>query len=779
MSVDADLYGADSIANMAESLAGPLRGGAVESILAIPASGIVSIDWQTREPLVLVSPLVPLDRGVSLSISLDGGAEPIFAGAVFERYTEAGACVPIHRPSVDAATRMAQAFSLTIAGTWLDDDGTAGAAISPAALATMFDLRLLEGVLGRLLYALAAEKMRLRRTAIESVAMRTISQARLVALDRIGADLGVLRFSDQLKYDVPSKEILASFDAAGNPIVESDADYRTRLGLYRRFRIPTRSNLISLLNGPGKPSDPNAGPIAELGFGSRFTIDEDDDSFAMTVALVEVGTTGYRANFLNYLRTAFLTWIETSPAADLAHDGRFISNESRATITALRTRLRAAYSFPASAAVAPVLAQSLDQLAAVYAALGGLGTLALLRAQDATAGSRYELGLGVDITPIPAAELDALASAATNVHRAPASDPNVEAAIASMVPVASGSDPDGAWLFSACDFQTIFRVDPATLYLSHLPIDGLVISGPSTVAVGTAATYQTAYQTPGSPNENAALSSALATASTAWTTAGHPAWDQIDSATAVTDWTNAPARATADTGLGVFRAVGLPALETPASVAPQLQALPAAMLATIRLDAPFAKAVATGQTAAITEFSSLLAILTAAGFVSVLPMFDFAGDLLLVVSVIGLPFAGLNLNERRASGFLWYLVPIQGGTAPSLGSIGSSAPFLGTQPGLWAIVVVGFARRGKTGPYEYQIDLPADVLMNVRQYEFVMNLLASVFPIGVTINTYALRSAHIDLDGDGHVDPLPPNLARTYRDFSRSRYRGQPATGLT
>jgi hypothetical protein len=779
MSADPDLYAGDSFANMAESLAGPLRGGAVETVLPIPASGIVDVSWATREPLLLLAPRAALPTGATVQVALGGKPDPVFAGAVFERFSEAGASIPIHRPAVDATTRMAVPFSLALAGTWRNDDGSPGAPIAGATLATLFEIHVIEGVLGRLLYAVAAEKMRIRRCGAENAAMRRIATARLAGLDRIGADLGVPRFSDALRYDATTKEILASFDASGLPIVESDPDYRARLSLYRRFRTPSRTEISSLLNGPGAATDPNAGPLSELGFAARFTLDEDDDPFAMTLQLVEVGNTGYRANFLAYLRTAFLVWLEDSPAADLAHACRFIASAVRTATDALRARLRAAYAFPAGAAVAPVLAQTLDRLAAVYAALGGAGKLTIARAQDATAGSRYELGLGLDLTPLTPAVLDALAATASAPHRAPAADPDVEATIASLVPLSSAKDPDGAWLFSGCDFATVFRVDPNTLYLSHLPIDGLVISGPSTVAAGAATTFTTAYEAPGSPNENAALATALAAAAAAWTSAGHAPWTVLDAATALNDWKNAPNRAAADAGLGILRGAGLPALQTPGSVATQLAALPGAMLTTVRLDPALASAVNGGQTAAIAQLQALWAILSGAGFTSALPMFDAAGELLVVLSVIGLPFAGLNLNERRASGFLWYLLPIDGDIGAQFGATGSNSTFHATNNGLCALVVVGFARRGKTGPYEYLVGLPAGALLNVRQYEFVMNLLASAYPAGVMINTFALRSAHVDLDGDGHADPLPPTLAGTYRDFARTRYRGQSAMGLT
>ncbi len=779
MTADPDVYASASISNMVESLAGSLRGGAVKTGLPIPASGTVDVDWETREPLVLVAPRISLPGGVRLDVTVGGGPDAVFAQPLFVSRTEAGAAIPIHRPAADPSTSMAAPFSLTVSATHLNADGTPGAVMGGTELSATFHLVLIEGVFGRLLYALAAEKARIRRCGRDVGAMRRLSSAQLVALDRIGADLGVPRFTDAIRYDPTTKQILASFDPSGNPIVETDDDYRARLGIYNRFVAPSRTAMLALLNGTGGAAQPNAGPIAELGFTPRFTIEESDEPFAMTLALVEVGSAGYRANFLQYVRQAFLVWIEDSPAADAAHAGRFRSTEEKTATDALRARLRAAYAFPSQAAVAPLLAQALDQLAAVYAALGGTGKLAIQRAQDGSGGSRYELGLGVDLAPLPAAELDALAAKVNDPHRTPAADTGVESVVRSMTPAASSRDPDGAWFLSACGLQTVFRIDPGNLYLSHLPVDGLVIDGPASVATGAIATFETRYETPGSPNENAALSAAVAAAAAAWSAAGHTAWTPLDATTAQNDWTHAPARAAADPALGVFRAAGLPALEAPASVAPQLAALPAAMLTTLRLDVPFAAAVVAGESSAITELAALVAVLRGAGFTSVLPMLDAAGELLLIVSVIGLPVAGLNLNERRASGFLWYALPIQNDVGALFGTMGSTSSLRAQKPGLFALAVVGFARRDTVGPYEYRVDLPDKAVLSVRQYEFVMNVLASVFPIGVMVNTYGIRSGHVDLDGDGVADPLPPTLARTYRDFQRTRYRGQSAMGLT
>ncbi len=96
-----------------------------------------------------------------------------------------------------------------------------------------------------------------------------------------------------------------------------------------------------------------------------------------------------------------------------------------------------------------------------------------------------------------------------------------------------------------------------------------------------------------------------------------------------------------------------------------------------------------------------------------------------------------------------------------------------SSPGLCAIVVLGYARRGLVDPYEYRVDLPPNSLLNLTQYEFLMNLLERTFPAGVEINTYSIRHDHVDLDGDGKANPLPPGASRSYRQFRLSRQRGE------
>ena len=122
-------------------------------------------------------------------------------------------------------------------------------------------------------------------------------------------------------------------------------------------------------------------------------------------------------------------------------------------------------------------------------------------------------------------------------------------------------------------------------------------------------------------------------------------------------------------------------------------------------------------------------------------------------------------------------MPLQG-PAPEVRPIGSRTTFRAAAPGLSAVVVIGYARRGLTDPYEYRVSLPDDALLSIGQYEFLMNVLGYVYPLGIEINTYSIRHSHVDLDGDGVAEALPPRISRTYRQFRRPRLRGEASVTL-
>ncbi|MGW0203282.1 hypothetical protein, partial [Nonomuraea sp. NPDC003201] len=220
------------------------------------------------------------------------------------------------------------------------------------------------------------------------------------------------------------------------------------------------------------------------------------------------------------------------------------------------------------------------------------------------------------------------------------------------------------------------------------------------------------------------------------------------------------------------RAPGRPAVE-------RLARLPAELVATVRLDPAFAARITTGDPAAADTLRTLAAVLETAGIASMLPLVT-PSNVLLVLGVVGLPGADVNLAPRRSTGFRWYVVPL-GRRLPvsdtgRIGVVGARTRLRAARvPGVFALVTLGYARRGRTDPYEHRVDLPDHAVMSLLQYEFTMNLLEHCHPAGVEVNTYALRRRHVDLDGDGDAEPLDPALARTFRLFRRRRQRGEAA----
>ena len=281
---------------------------------------------------------------------------------------------------------------------------------------------------------------------------------------------------------------------------------------------------------------------------------------------------------------------------------------------------------------------------------------------------------------------------------------------------------------------------------------------------------------PGDADGNVVLVQGLAEAAARWTGAGQPAFSVLPDAQAAVRWDQAivtPAAAAA-----VLQGAGLVGVAQPASVIAQLHSLSPELIDTLLLAAPQAQAILAGQAGAEADLSQLTGLLRDQGISSVLPLVTNANEVLLIVGVVGLPLVGTNLGLRRASGFRWYAVPIQGQPG-EIKAVGSRSFFTAPSAGLYALITLGYARRGMTDPYEYRIELPAAARLNLLQYEFLMNLLDHVYPLGVEINTFALRRDNVDLDGDGQPEPLPPTISRTFRRFRRPRLTGEFGVGIS
>ena len=279
------------------------------------------------------------------------------------------------------------------------------------------------------------------------------------------------------------------------------------------------------------------------------------------------------------------------------------------------------------------------------------------------------------------------------------------------------------------------------------------------------------YASEADPSSNAVLAQAVAAAAASWTGAGNPPWTLLTSASAPTQqavWAQAVAPGNA---AGVFDAAQLPAVADPAPTLALLGEVPGELVNTLQLPNALANQIVAGSPAAAPPLKTLVGLLRAHGVSAALPLVIAGGSVIVLAAVAGLPQAGLNLAEQPSTGFRWYDVPIAG-VGGSMQTVGAQTSFLPGSEGLSAVVALGYARVGLTDPYEWRPELPEGSLLS-SEYEFLMNLLELATPVGVRVNTYAIRKQHVDLDGNGHPDELDPSLSRTYRAFRRRRHLGQ------
>lgn len=762
---DPDLRRSASHLHMKEHLIAPLQAGAVDTQIPISDTGEVTIVGNTREPLLVVAPAVTLNsQSLRLEATLPDSEQITLE---FAPYTEEGAFLPLYRPQVDSATQIASPFTLSLSLVEIDPDGTETSVVL-TELTNYIQVRLIEGIMGRMLYLMGAEKQRIRRQGREIIAMRSLSRARDDALDRMGVELGVPRFTDTLAFQD------AAIVTASQR--ESDQSYRQRLEIYRPWLMPNYSNILTRLNGIGTDTDPNQGLISSLGVQKRFQLLETDNKFAVAIHLVASGqttlSTALLNNFNEYIRAIHLVHPSDSTTANNIHNRRYLPSIKKDQITNLRSRLRSAFQFGQDEAISPLLATALDRLGRCRRALGINTLLPVFRTQDLNGGSRYQLGLGVEMGIIPVTELEQMRTQLLDPNRSAVLDQEVESLLKFMTPKPASEDPEGHWLLKPCGLQTIHRLNTNRLYLSHLPTFGMAITGSIQGNSGQEISLEVRYHAPGDPGSNIVLIEGLQGAESEWTAIGGESWTVLTDTEATNLWQQVNPRPASDPALGIFRAVGLIAVQTPNSIITRLERLPGELIETIRLSPSQAARILAGDANAISELQSLMDILRQQGIVSILPLITNNDEVLLVLGVIGLPEAGINLAERRATGFRWYVIPIEG-EGGEIKAVGSRTVFIPKGNGLSALVAIGYARRGSTDPYEFRVELPDDARLNLLQYEFLMNLLQHSHPLGVEVNTFSIRQHHVDLDGDGNTEPLPPNLSKTYRQFRRDRVNSQ------
>ena len=720
---------ADALAAMVQHLTGPLAAGAATRLFTLDADGQVVLPATRLPTLRVVLQRALQDESLDISATLDGYAAPI--ALRFAPFSPAGAALPLWVGG-DAAAAMHCDFTAS----------RNGAALAPGDLSGWLGLSLTEGRLGRLLAVLGDEKNRLRRETARLAAVRSLRYAHDNALDRIGTELAVPRLASTPSWNAARHEIVST------PAPESDADYRGRLAIWRPLVAPTPAATEALV----KQVDP------------RMSLRESNRPMAIAVRIVgsqDDAADPARQYLLARTRTDYLVFLNDAGPGAAIHAARPQSNEERAAQAALRMRLADAFSAAPDAAVAPRLAEALDRAARVLMALGA-PRLVIERAQSGSAGSRYELGMGVSIKLPAIADADALRS--TLLAGAHVADPEAQALIAqAKATPPPGGDRSLAWLWNVAGMATVHRLDLDHVYVSHLSTSGLTIDTQRTPG---SVSMRAVFNASGDPGQSAALQGAIDRAA-ATATPGYAPVAAADLASALSGILDLPP---GDPANQILAAAGLPASTQGSYAATALRNIPDDLWSAYALDATLTAKIKAGDTSAIPALSAIVTTLRDAGMVSLLPLLSATRGVL-VAGVVSLPAAGVNLGERIATGVRWLLVPLAG-SAELTQTSGFVTTVRPAPNSLAAVVALGYVRDDAPDPYEVRVELPDGALLDLAGYERLMNALERIYAIGVQVNTWNLRQAHVDLDSSGVATPLPPQLAQHYRLFRVRRMRG-------
>ncbi len=754
MVLDVDPRRSASHDNLIDHLSGPLLAGTSDVVLTLTraADGLhATVDWVSRQPMLLVGTRSAVaERGFVVTTQITPKADlPASSTTVrFAAFSEIGAFLPVWPQAPLATPDSAPPFDIVVTANGVD----------AAALDGAVELRLVEGVLGRLLYVIGAEKQRLRRQSRELLALRQLGfvfdpndpdhrrMGRM--LDRLGADLGVPRFTDRLDWDNERHEPISVSER------EADESYRRRLKMYRPFLMPSRRRVEDAVGALGVDA----------------AIQEPNSEFAVAIALASSPDDAARRALLEWLRSNHLVRPGTTLPAS-----RLLPSLDRAKQQDMLNRLNgpgAHFAFPAGAFIAPLLAAARDRAGRCRAALGVTRPWAVLRAQDDTGGSRYELGLGVDVETPPSSEVDTMVQNLAAKNIAPGTDLETQQLLSSLTSVPSASDPIGRWLLQACGLRTVHAVAGGRWYLSHFPAFGTSIR----MQGGSPLALEAHFDAPGDTGQDVVLANGLRDVAADATAAGIKPWTESSSNAQL--WTGAVVPAAA--ALAAFRAARLDTPDNDADLArtrTALNAVPPELLTTLVLDDAMSAGLLSGNTGATQQLTMLADAMRRRELVSALPLVR-GSQVLLVVGAVALPGAGTPFGSRRV-GFRWYVLPISGLTGTLERSVGARNTYtLPTAAGLSAVVAVSLARsdredpRGAVRPYEVRVDVADGVRIDLSAYERLMNLLERAAPLGVVIDTLNARQEHVDPTGAGAAVPLVGRLAHTFRQFHQRRHLG-------
>ncbi|WP_410672476.1 hypothetical protein [Amycolatopsis sp. cmx-4-68] len=724
--------GAGVLAAAAAELIGPLAPAATPRPLtsrATTSAGQVEavVDVVTRQPLVLCTVLSDVDiQGLTILPALKSGtgAPQALPVLTFAPHTAAGTALVAAVPPAGKGDVVAP-FSVLARGLLGGEPGT-GLSAAQLVAAVRFDL--VEGVLGRLLTVLLDEKGRIRRTARQIRASRTLAVASGHALDRLGDDLSCPRFSDELFWDA-DQQTPATRPLQPAGAREDDASYRARLRVLRGVRLPSAPWIGSALDGL----------LPDVGAAGGVTVDEAADPQLIALRLVAPGAPGAIGQLLNAIRRVHLVWPAGSTEGDDAHAHRLLPPDVAARVDTQRAAL-ATWQVPAFQPVAPALAEALTTLDDRCARLGARPWPRVLKGQDNAGGSRFELGFGALLDAPVAAQLDAAVTAATQLK-----DPD-------LVPKPRSADPAGAWLLRACGLRTVEPGADGTVFVSTAPMGPLVVDvepGPDGDVPLTLTARLVSATDPDHDVPVVAVLTALAGAQL--TPVANPA--------AVL----AAARPTsAVAGLdAALDSRSVPKVTDVAAFRRQLAAVPSREYALFDLGAARTTAVLANPAL----LSPLFTTATAAGASSVVALATGAGTLALLFGVTGLPLAGSNLAGEHTLVHRWQVRGLGDQHATLSAKRGPVVTIPLFNDGISVVSCVLGQRSGANDPYSWRPALPDGTLLSLRQYEHLLNIVELVTPVGVRADTFAIRRRHVDVDGSGRATGLNIAAARAYRHY--------------
>jgi hypothetical protein len=180
-----------------------------------------------------------------------------------------------------------------------------------------------------------------------------------------------------------------------------------------------------------------------------------------------------------------------------------------------------------------------------------------------------------------------------------------------------------------------------------------------------------------------------------------------------------------------------------------------------------------GGTSAITtdpaQITGTLAAAAAAGASSVVGFLSSSSTVVLLLGVTGLPLAGSNLAARQTVLYRWEARGLAGQAVQLDPRRGPATEIYAPGEGISVVSCLAHVRGLGNDPYEWSPGLPNGALLTLRQYEYLMNLIELITPVGVRANTWELRQRHVDVDGSGRPFPLTAAAARAYRRYHTKR----------